>query len=78
MVQATIDRIDEGVAVLITRNGEPARLTLPARLLPPGSREGDIVSIAITADGAATEAARERVRQKTKRLRDPDRSTDTP
>jgi len=74
MVQATIDSIDEGIAVLITSDTEPARLILPARLLPPGSREGDVVSIAITADGAATDTAGERIRRKIGRLRDPDRS----
>lgn len=74
MMQATIDSIDEGIAVLITAGTEPARLTLPVRLLPPGSREGDVVSIAITADRPATDTGGERIRRKIGRLRDPGRS----
>ncbi len=73
-MQATIDRIDEGIAILITHDAEPARLALPVRLLPPGSREGDIVSIVITTDAPATDAAKERVRRKISRLRNAGRS----
>lgn len=57
-VHAVIDRIDAGVAVLITCGGAPERLTFPARLLPEGSREGDIVSIRITVEPGAAESAR--------------------
>ncbi|HOX34814.1 MAG TPA: DUF3006 domain-containing protein [Methanoregulaceae archaeon] len=74
MMQATIDSIDEGIAVLITCDKKPVRMTLPARLLPKGCHEGDIVSITITADRPATGSAGERIRRKIDRFRDPDRS----
>ncbi len=69
-MQATIDRIEKEVAVLVTCGEDPSRLTLPAWFLPPGSREGDIVSIAITPDRAATDAAKDRISRKIDRLRD--------
>ena len=46
-MKATIDRIEEGIAVLISIEEEPVRLTVPVSLLPPGAKEGDIVSIAM-------------------------------
>ena len=60
-MRATIDRIDNKIAVLITCGESPDRITLPATLLPEGSREGDIVTIAIGSDRDATARARERV-----------------
>jgi len=60
-MQATIDRIDEGIAVLITRGDNPVRMTIPSHLLSPACREGDIVNITITPDRKATDAAKDRV-----------------
>jgi hypothetical protein len=69
-MQATVDRIEGGVAVLITREETPARITIPARLLPEGSREGDIVTVALGADTGATENARDAVSRTIGRLVD--------
>ena len=57
----TLDRIDEGIAVLISREEEPVRMTIPVSLLPPGVKEGDIVTLSIERDDEATAAARIRV-----------------
>ena len=54
----TLDRIDEGIAVLISREDEPVRMTIPVSLLPPGVKEGDIVTLLIERDDEATAAAR--------------------
>lgn len=60
-MKATIDRIEEGFAVLISAEEEPVRMTVPVSLLPPGAKEGDIVTIAIDRDEGATAASKDRV-----------------
>ena len=60
-MKVTIDRVEGTVAVLISREDESVRVNVPVSLLPPGCREGDILTIRIVRDRAATEAAQERV-----------------
>jgi len=60
-MKATIDRIEEGIAVLISTDKEPVRMTVQVSLLPPGAKEGDIVNIAIDSDEGATAASKDRV-----------------
>jgi hypothetical protein len=67
-MKAAIDRIEEGIAVLIPRENEALPLHLPVSVLPPGCREGDIVTISVERDEAATDAARERVAGLVRRL----------
>ena len=68
-MKATIDRIDEGIAVLIYVDKEPVRMTVPVSLLPPGAKEGDIVSIGIDRDEEATVASKDRVSSMIERLK---------
>jgi hypothetical protein len=67
-MKATVDRIEWKVAVLISREDPSQRITLPAMLLPPGCREGDIVSLTLETDADETEAARTRVASIVNRL----------
>ncbi|MDO8872864.1 MAG: DUF3006 domain-containing protein [Methanoregula sp.] len=60
-MKASIDRIEEGIAVLISAEAEPVRMTIPVSLLPPGAKEGDIVIIGIERDEGATAASKDRV-----------------
>jgi len=60
-MKVTIDRIEGTVAVLVSREDESVRVNVPVSLLPPGSREGDILTIRIEQDREATEAAQKRV-----------------
>jgi len=60
-MKVTIDRIEGTVAVLISREDESVQVDIPVSLLPPGCREGDILTIRIEQDIQATEAAQERV-----------------
>lgn len=60
-MKVSIDRIDEGIAVLIVQEDPSQRIRLPASLLPPGSREGDILTLSLEQDPDATGAAKERV-----------------
>ncbi len=60
-MKATIDRIEDGWAVLILEEGEGIEVELPRCMLPCGSGEGDVVDICITKDEEATREATERV-----------------
>ena len=60
-MQMTIDRIEEGIAILISRVDPAVRVCVPVTLLPPGSGEGDSIRISLEGDQESTAAARERV-----------------
>jgi hypothetical protein len=59
--KVTLDRIEEDIALLLVRDEEKIRINIPLFLLPEGSKEGDILDIAITRDVRETEDAKERV-----------------
>lgn len=59
--KVTLDRIEEGNAVLLIRDDESIKIDIPLFLLPLGSREGDILDITITKDVQETADAKERV-----------------
>ncbi len=60
-MKATLDRYEDGWAVLLLREDESIEFELPACMLPCGCREGDILDIDITRDVEATREAMERV-----------------
>lgn len=57
-MKCSLDRIEEGIAVLIPLDHPLQQVTVPVTLLPGGSREGDILDLALQRDPAATAAAR--------------------
>ena len=59
--KVTLDRIEEGTAVLLVRDEESIKINIPLFLLPPESKEGDILDITIARDVQETEDAKERV-----------------
>jgi len=68
-MKATVDRIEEGIAVLIDRDDDTRRISIPAELLPPDSREGDILMITLERDEESTAAAKARVSDLVEKLR---------
>ena len=68
-MKATIDRIEGKTAVLISLDDEAVRFNLPVSLLPPGCREGDILTIGIERDTTGTKEAKERVSGRIERLK---------
>jgi hypothetical protein len=68
-MKATIDRIEGTMAVLILQDDEAVRFNLPVFLLPPGCREGDILTIGIGRDMAGTKEAKERLSGHIERLK---------
>ena len=59
--KVTLDRIEGSIAVLLLRDEESIKIDIPFLLLPPESREGDILDISIARDTQETEASKERV-----------------
>jgi Protein of unknown function (DUF3006) len=60
-MNVSIDHIDEGIAVLVVQDDFRERIQVPVSLLPHGSREGDVLTMTLRSDPAATAAAKERV-----------------
>lgn len=61
IIKATLDRIEDKIAVLLIRPEETTEVSILLSLLPEGSKEGDILNINITKDMQETEQAKERV-----------------
>ncbi len=59
--RVTLERIECSTAVLLLRDEESIKINVPLFLLPPESKEGDILNISIVRDIQETEAAKERV-----------------
>jgi hypothetical protein len=72
--KVTIDRIEKDFAVLLVRDEERIKINIPFFLLPTGSKEGDILDIAITRDVQETEAAKERVSSLLEKLKNKNRA----
>jgi Protein of unknown function (DUF3006). len=60
-IKVTLDRIEDNIAVLLVRDKEKVKISIPLFLLPPGSREGDILDITIARNMQETDDAKERV-----------------
>ena len=67
--RVSLDRVEEGLAVLLIREDESIRFTLPRSLRPADAREGDILDVTVRRDTAATKEARRRVAERIERLR---------
>ena len=67
--KVTLDRIEENIAVLLVRDEEKIKINIPLCLLPPESREGDILDVTISRNIKETEDAKERVSNLIEKLR---------
>lgn len=65
-IEATIDRIEEGKAVLM--DGEEKQAVLPASWIP-GAHEGMAVNLSIDADPAREQKQREEAEELLKRIK---------
>ncbi|HWR25631.1 MAG TPA: DUF3006 domain-containing protein [Methanosarcina sp.] len=76
----TLDRIENDIAVLLVREKEKkcetVKIDMPLFLLPPGTKEGDILEIAITIDTKETEDAKERVSALLEKLKNKNKRLD--
>lgn len=69
IVKVTIDRFEEGFAVLQTYVDNVLEFSLPTILLPEGCKEGDVLDLCICLDEAATEEARREIARLKKSLK---------
>jgi hypothetical protein len=60
-MKVTIDRFEDGYAVLLVRGEESTHIDFPENLLPEGCKEGDILDIEISRDVESTDEARQLV-----------------
>jgi Protein of unknown function (DUF3006). len=60
-MKVTIDRFEDGYAILLVREDECVQIDFPEQLLPEGCREGDILDIEITRDTKSTKESKKRV-----------------
>ncbi|WP_332449367.1 DUF3006 domain-containing protein [Methanoculleus sp.] len=67
--RVSLDRVEEGLAVLLVREEESVSFTLPRSLLPDDAREGDILEMTVRRDVEATEASRQQVAERIARLK---------
>jgi len=68
-MKVSIDRIEEGIAVLVTGDDPYGLIHLPVSLLPPGCKEGDVLALTLEADPEGTAAARKRISGLIKKLK---------
>jgi hypothetical protein len=68
-MKTIIDRIDEGIAVLISQEDETVQVNVPVSILPEGSIEGNIITLTFERDAEATRQATERVQGLIDRLK---------
>lgn len=73
--KVTLDRIEEGIAVLLIRDDESIKINIPLFLLPAESKEGDILDITITRNVQETEEAKERVSSLLEKLENKNQGT---
>jgi hypothetical protein len=73
--KVTLDRIEEDIVVLLLRDEESVKIDIPLFLLPPKSKEGDILNISIVRDVKETEAAKERVSTLLEKLKNKNKET---
>ena len=60
-MKVVIDRIGGMIAVLVIPGEENLRLNVPVALIPAGCQEGDILTLSLERDEAATREAEDRV-----------------
>jgi hypothetical protein len=68
-MKATIDRIEGSIAVLIVHGDDLLRVNVPVLLLPPGCREGDILTLDIARDPKATESVKKCLTDRIEKLK---------
>jgi hypothetical protein len=70
-MKLSIDRIEEGIAVLVMRDDPPERISIPVSLLPSGCREGDVLTLTLEVDREDTAATKERLAGLIEKLKEP-------
>jgi hypothetical protein len=67
-VPVFIDRIEEGLAVIVLSEDDEFQFDLPLKYLPAGVKEGDHLRLNFQLDSASAEATRQRIAELKKEL----------
>jgi len=70
-MKAVVDRIGDPTAVLVVPDRDFLRFNIPSVLLPEGCSEGDIITVLLEPDEAATREAHDRAARLITGLVDP-------
>ncbi len=68
-MKVTVDRIENGIAILLIRPEEKYSLEIPVAYLPAGTRESDILSVDFKREISETDEAKQRVRNLIEKLK---------
>jgi hypothetical protein len=60
-IKVVIDRIEEGVAVIVLYDDDSVRFNLPVKYLPGGARAGDHFEIGFKRDDSGRDSEREKI-----------------
>ena len=71
-MKATVDRIENEIAVLLIRPDEKHDITIPIKYLPKEIKEGDILNLEFEIDRKETEDAKKRVGNLIEKLKNKD------
>ena len=71
-MKATVDRIENEIAVLLIRPDEKYDITIPIKYLPERTKEGDILNLEFEIDRKETEDAKKRVGNLIEKLKNKD------
>lgn len=71
--KVSLDRLEEGTAVVLVRDDESVKINIPLFLLPEDSKEGDILEVIIDRDIQETENAKERASSLLEKLKSKNR-----
>jgi hypothetical protein len=67
-VKVFIDRIEEGLAVIVLSEDDEVSFKLPARYLPRGTREGACLRLSFEPDEEAAQTEQQRAEELTREL----------
>ena len=68
-MKVTVDRIEDGIAILLIRPDEKYRIEIPVEYLPGDVKESDILSVSFKREVSETQEAKERVRDLIEKLK---------
>jgi hypothetical protein len=69
-IKAFVDQINDNIATLLLGDDESVKLSIPINWLPPGTHEGDVISLNFTPDPKSTADAKSRVQKLIDKLGD--------
>jgi len=67
--EVEVDRVEDGIAVLVLSDDDKVKFNLPVKYLPEGARDGDHLQVRLKMDERSREEQKTRVSELLKELR---------